>query len=138
MNNTKSRKGLYYDEYNDTLRSRAELVGYFLGRLRKISGITQKEIAEKVGIAHQTYQGYESGKHEPSIEIIIRIADIYGVTLDFITGRFIQLGNFEVEEEMMIKVLEELPLIKAQLELERTRNEVRRKELLEFIINNRH
>jgi len=67
---------------------RSEIISTILKNLRVRADFSQKEIADKIGVAQQTYNGYEKGKHEPSIELIIRLADIYNVPLDYLTGRF--------------------------------------------------
>lgn len=67
---------------------RSEIVGQIITRLRLNRGYTQQEISDAIGIARQTYAGYERGYHEPSIEALISLAEIYGVSLDLITGRY--------------------------------------------------
>ena len=54
---------------------------------REINGYTQTEIAKGTGISQQKISYYESGKHSPSIEECIRLADFYGVSLDVLVGR---------------------------------------------------
>ena len=112
-------KGIYYDEDTTKYESRAKTIGRILRQLRKNTKATQNEIATKIGIAQQTYQGYESGKHEPSIELIIRLADIYEVTLDYITGRHFGIDRYEEYELAMESLAEALPHIQMQLALER-------------------
>ena len=102
-----------------TIAVRAETIGKILKSLRKYSGFTQRELANNIGIAQQTYQGYESGKHEPSIELMIRIANIYDVTLDFITGRNIQTEQSEHDLVLYDWIQEAAPYIRNQLEQER-------------------
>lgn len=46
---------------------------------REASGKTQKQIAEKMGIAEAAYQRYEYGKNTPNVLTAIRIADALGV-----------------------------------------------------------
>ena len=60
-----------------------------LRQLRKERGLTQREISEKIGIAQTTYAGYESGKHQPDLATLIKIADIHRTSLDILTGRII-------------------------------------------------
>jgi transcriptional regulator with XRE-family HTH domain len=55
--------------------------------LRKKDKLSQREIAEKLNIVQQTYAGYENGHHEPSLDLLIQIADFHKVTLDYISGR---------------------------------------------------
>lgn len=80
---------------------RSEVIGITIKYLRNRKGITQKEVAQKIGIAQQTYAGYESGKHEPSIEIMIRLADFYEISMDYITCRFYQdIAERDIELEI--------------------------------------
>lgn len=47
----------------------------------------QKEIAEKLGLTNQqAYQRYESGKVLMPITLLIKIAQLYGVSLDYLVG----------------------------------------------------
>lgn len=57
-------------------------------QLRKSKSMTQSEIAQRLGVTQQAYQCYESGRRQPSIETLILIADIYGVSLDYLVGRY--------------------------------------------------
>jgi len=55
--------------------------------LRLKEGLTQTEIAKLLGIAQQTYAGYETGRNEPDIKTFIQLADIYKVSTDYLLGR---------------------------------------------------
>ena len=70
------------------IERRSDVIGRLLTKFRLDRGYTQQEVSDAVGIAQQTYAGYERGRHEPSIEILIRLADVYGVSLDLLTGRY--------------------------------------------------
>lgn len=50
--------------------------------LRQMHGISQEELAEKIGISRQAYAKWESGATVPDIEKCKRLADFYGVTMD--------------------------------------------------------
>jgi len=74
----------------DKLQARGERIktaGKVLRYLRKEAGLTQREVADKLKIVQQTYAGYENGHHEPNLDLLIQLANHYGVTLDFISGR---------------------------------------------------
>ena len=43
--------------------------------------MTQKELAEKVGVTRQTIVAIEAAKYSPSLELAFRIAHVFGVTL---------------------------------------------------------
>lgn len=47
----------------------------------------EEYIAEFAGINIFTYSGYENSRALPPVDCLLRIAEIYGVSLDFITGR---------------------------------------------------
>ena len=55
--------------------------------LRKNRGLSQNAVAKKIGVSPRTYQDYEYGEREPQVTIFSRIADFYGVSLDYLVGR---------------------------------------------------
>ncbi len=54
-------------------------------RLRK--GLTQSEVATALGVSSVVYSRYENGKRQPSIDTLVQMADIFGVTVDYLLGR---------------------------------------------------
>ena len=50
--------------------------------LRNMYGMSQEEIAEKIGISRQAYSKWESGATVPDVEKCKRLADFYNVTVD--------------------------------------------------------
>lgn len=58
-----------------------------LKEIRKSSSFTQKELSVALGISLTAYQYYEAGKTEPNIENLIKLANLFGVTLDYLMGR---------------------------------------------------
>ena len=58
-----------------------------LRELRKERGYTQLQVAVYCDITEKAYQNYELMTREPKLEILIRIADLYGVSLDYLVGR---------------------------------------------------
>jgi transcriptional regulator with XRE-family HTH domain len=57
-----------------------------LKALRKELGLTQKEISLVLRMPRGTYVHYELGKRAPDIDILMRIADLHQVSLDYLTG----------------------------------------------------
>ncbi|MEC2197805.1 helix-turn-helix transcriptional regulator [Bacillus subtilis] len=55
-----------------------------LKKLRLEKKMKQQEVADKLGIARTTYASYEQGKREPDHETLIKIAEYYDVTIDFL------------------------------------------------------
>lgn len=60
---------------------------YRIRDLREDNGLTQKEVAEKCYISKKTYERYENGERIPPIDFIIRCADLYGVSIDYLCER---------------------------------------------------
>ena len=54
---------------------------------RTIAGLSQKELAERMGIHAATLSGYESGAHDPKSDGLMKIADICKVSVDFLLDR---------------------------------------------------
>ena len=55
--------------------------------LRKDNDLKQKDLAEYLSIDQSTYSDYENGKINIPIEMLIRIADYYKVSLDYLVER---------------------------------------------------
>lgn len=55
---------------------------------REAKHMTQSEIAQQIGVTQQAYQYYESGKRQPSIETLIRLANIFETSIDILVGRY--------------------------------------------------
>lgn len=64
-----------------------EILSKRLRECRKAKGLAQWEIAVYCDISEKTYQNYELMTREPRLEILIKIADRFGVSLDYLTGR---------------------------------------------------
>ena len=55
--------------------------------LRKEENLSQKEVGKEIGVAVRAYQHYEYGEREPQLSTLVRIADFYDVSLDYLAGR---------------------------------------------------
>lgn len=58
-----------------------------LKELREINKISQHKLSQKLGINVMTYNGWENEKTEPNIKNLIKLADYYQVSLDYLVGR---------------------------------------------------
>lgn len=58
-----------------------------LTSLRKERKLLQADVANKVGIARATYGAYEQGSRQPDFETLEKLADFFGVSLDYLLGR---------------------------------------------------
>ena len=58
-----------------------------LKTLLKERALTQKKLADAIGITERMIRHYVAGTLSPSVETIISIADFFDVSLDYLTGR---------------------------------------------------
>ena len=56
-------------------------------QFREKSGLSQKQVAEKVGVVVRAYQRYEYGDRYPQLPTLIALADLFDVSLDDLVGR---------------------------------------------------
>lgn len=105
--------GLYNNNFD--INERKELIAESLRELMVYAGLTQSELAEKLGIKAGTYSTYENGTREAPAEIIVRLSILYGVSTDIIlqVARYKkeqyvsteQIANFDNEIEELRKEL---------------------------------
>ncbi|MBO0445978.1 helix-turn-helix transcriptional regulator [Enterococcus ureilyticus] len=53
-----------------------------LKQYREEKGLTQKELAEKVGVRRETILHLENNRYNPSLELALEIAGVFGVTVE--------------------------------------------------------
>ena len=58
-----------------------------LKELRETTGLSARKFAEELGIPYTTYYGYETGAREPGSDFLIKVAERFGVSVDYIIGR---------------------------------------------------
>lgn len=69
-----------------------------LRKLRKSKRLTQEQLAQKLGIIRATYWAYEKGTIQPPYEKVEFMADIFGITVDELTGR--NIGEFDIIQDV--------------------------------------
>lgn len=70
-------------------------IGKKLKTLRKGRGLTQEDLALKMGLSRATISNYEVGRRSPHLSELRRFATFYGVSLDFF-GIEVQDESFEL------------------------------------------
>lgn len=68
-----------------------------LRELRNKNGLTQNEIAAKLGVSGQTILNWENGIYEPKINQLIQLADLFCVSVDYLIERD-NTGKNNIEE----------------------------------------
>ena len=62
----------------------------FVDRLkmcRKALNSTQKQVAQAIETSEQNYQRYERGSQQPTLPVLIALADYFDVSIDYLVGR---------------------------------------------------
>ncbi len=62
-------------------------MGRRIARLRKESGLLQKNLAAILGVSIGTVSNYEHDTHQPDLGVLVMMADYFSVSMDFLLGR---------------------------------------------------
>lgn len=76
--------------------------GEMLAELRQDANLTQKELADKLFVSKGTVSNYENGVHYPDIDKLIALADLFGVSTDYLLGRSHSALPVDVLEEAVL------------------------------------
>ena len=58
-----------------------------IAELRKLNGLSQRQLAEKIGTSQANLSRWEQGLNEPSIIECWKIADYFSISIDYLCGR---------------------------------------------------
>ena len=84
--------------------------GRTLRRLRKEDNLTQKQLADKLGLAFSTISMYERGDREPDFETLEAIADFFNVSMDTLYGK--DTNNiYSLNNIMAMPAIKKVPLL---------------------------
>lgn len=88
-----------------------QFFGENLRKLRKRKGLTQSQVAEKLGVTQSNIGGYETGKNLPSLFNLLELAKLLEVSLDKLIygdeSKFIDVSTLDgVEKEENTKIAE--------------------------------
>ncbi|MGN0290923.1 MAG: helix-turn-helix domain-containing protein [Lachnospiraceae bacterium] len=74
-------------------------IGEKIKRARKASGLTQREMAKKLGLAYSTYSNYENNHREPDLDTINKICAILGIDKDALFYDFLSTDEIEFSKK---------------------------------------
>ena len=77
---------------------------------RERIGLTQNELAERLGVSQQTISKYENGSREPDLENLIRMSKIFHVTTDYLLGLDDSTSTYLLHEQESNYFREEISL----------------------------
>ena len=55
--------------------------------VRIIKGLTQKQVADELGLSVVAIQNYENDRRKPAYDVLIALADYFNVSIDYLVGR---------------------------------------------------
>ena len=78
--------------------------------VRKKSGKSQLEVAKVLGISQQNLCRYENEQYQPDIQILIKLADYFNVSLDYLCNRQYnnQIGYIPEDKKEVVKLILQL------------------------------
>lgn len=74
---------------------------------RQLKKMKLTETAELIGVSQPTLSSWEAGRNDPSCETLIKMAELYGVSVDYLLGRDF---NYQIDHSAKLISKEELPL----------------------------
>lgn len=78
-----------------------------LRTVRKDLGYSQTKVAEFLNISQQSYSDYENGKTFPDPDTLIKIADFFHVSIDYLLGRADDLGTIAISPSPALELTAE-------------------------------
>ncbi len=85
--------------------------GQMLKKLRINNELSQKTLADKIGVIQQSISAYENGTSDPSIDCLIKFAQFFNVTIDYLVGYSQAPSNhcFTEDQIELFKTYDSLP-----------------------------
>ena len=90
--------------------------------LRKKEGLTQQEVADKIGINRPSYSNWEKGRREPSFENLSMLACIFDVSIDYLLGDYLEISKeryLKIKESDLMKTSNVFPQRLKELRLKK-------------------
>lgn len=90
-------------------------IGQFLKELRKEKGLTQEQFAEQFNLSRRTVSRWENGNNMPDLDMLLALADFYGVDIREIMDGERKSGTMNTEQQEMFAKLADYSECKEQL-----------------------
>lgn len=81
------------------MESNLKSLGERLRMLRQEADLTQKELAAKISLTPKMISFYENDQRIPPADVLIKLADIFNITIDYLLGR---TNRITLEEEELL------------------------------------
>lgn len=87
---------LAYNSVNNRGKDVIHMINDNLISLRKLHGLTQEDVADRIGVSRQTLSKWETGESVPDLQRGRALAELFGVTLDDLTEYDRSEGKLQV------------------------------------------
>ncbi len=95
-----------------------------ISELRTLKGITQKQLADEIGVKNYTVGNWEQGRTEPNLEDLVAMANYFECSVDYLIGReddfgnVVLLSNLSADQIRLVGLYAQLPEQKQKLIME--------------------
>ncbi|MEZ7594623.1 helix-turn-helix transcriptional regulator [Streptococcus sp. 27098_8_76] len=96
-----------------------------LKELRKQANLTQVELAKRLGIGQSSYADWERGRKKPTQENLVKISQVFSVSIDYLVGNSEEKSNDLDNVELLFRMNSK--------GLSKEEKEIFKKELIEFM-----
>lgn len=83
--------------------------GYRLRELRENKELTQTQVAKRLNLSKTTISGYENNIKTPSLDVLVKLSILYGVSSDYILGlenrKLLQIDGLTMNQEEILKMV---------------------------------
>jgi len=96
-------------------------IGKFIAECRKQNGLTQMQLAEKLGITDRAVSKWETGKAMPDSSIMLKLCEVLKITVnDLLCGEVVTMENYnkEMEKQLLEMIKQKQESDKRLLKLE--------------------
>ena len=86
------------------------MLGDIVKLLRNEQGMTQEQLADCLNMSRSSINNYENDGVEPSLNVLVKIADVFSVSMDYLLGRTEEKYNISLlnkdNKELLLKLYE--------------------------------
>lgn len=83
-----------------------------LKTIRQNENLSQSDVAKKLGLSLRGYQDIENGVHETSVANLIKLADLFGCSVDYLVGHqaqgIVHIESLNNDQQKLLELIKKL------------------------------